>query len=87
MSHFIPSKRSEILWGSSKNTKVSNDLLETIGITYEDLILKKFEDLGKSYSCIIWTKDIDMTLAVEIGIDAAEKTRTTYREDAHYDYP
>ena len=32
-------------------------------------------------------EDIDMETAVKAGIDAAEKTRDTYRTSASYDYP
>lgn len=69
---------SEIVSEEEENNKVTDELLEVIGVSYENILSNDYEDTGDTYSCIIWTQDIDMTLAVKEGINAAEKTRPTY---------
>ena len=67
--------------------KVGPELLEMIGITYEELISGNFVDSGEIYSCVIWLHDVKIEEAVEAGIDAAEKTREEYSARSLYDYP
>ena len=85
---FLPHSNSASAEGNDlEKMKLSSELLDVMDITYEQLLSGDFEDSGDSYSCIIWIKDIDMTVAVEAGIDAAEKTRATYIEGTNYEYP
>ena len=65
--------------------KVRTELLEILGVTYEELKTGTFVDDGKEYSCIIWLHDVNVEEAVEEGIDAAERTRDICLES--YDYP
>ncbi|MBO5096881.1 MAG: S8/S53 family peptidase [Agathobacter sp.] len=67
--------------------KVGSELLELLGVTYEELIMGDFLDSGETYSCIIWLQDVEIEEAVETGIDAAERTREDYSVWSRYDYP
>ncbi len=62
----------------NSSPKVSDELLEIMEISYDDLLADNYTDNGMSYSCIIWIEDIDMESAVIAEIDAAEMTRDTY---------
>ena len=72
---------------SSATQIISDELLQTIGITKEDLMSGNFVDNGERYPCIIWIEDIDAEIAVKAGIDAAEMTRETYCMGVEYEYP
>ena len=67
--------------------KVGSELLEVLGVTYEELTTGEFVDAGEAYSCIIWLQDVEIEEAVEAGIDAAEMTREGYSIWSMYDYP
>lgn len=67
--------------------KVGSELLDVLGVTYEELLAGNFVDMGESYSCMIWLYDVDVEEAVEAGIDAAERTRENYSVWRFYDYP
>ena len=66
--------------------KVGSELLELLGVTYEELIEGNFVDSGETFSCIIWLQDINIKEAVEAGVDAAEKTREEYSARFLFDY-
>ncbi len=55
--------------------KIGEDLLEQMGISYEELASGDYVDSGETYSCIIWLNDAELEEAVDAGIDAAEMTR------------
>ena len=65
---------------------VSEDLLNELGLTWEEFTAHSFEDTGETYRCVLWTKDIDMEPAVIYGIDEAEKTRKEPVENYNYPY-
>lgn len=73
--------------GKKQTQKVSDELLELMNVSYSELAADNFVDDGTTYSCIIWINDIDKEVAVRAGIDAAEKTRDTYKASAKYAYP
>ena len=67
--------------------KVGSELLELMGVSYENLVSGNFVDSGETYSCIIWIEDVEIEEAIEAGIDAAEMTREDYSTWSMYDYP
>ena len=67
--------------------KVGLELLETLGVTYTELIDGRFEDSGETYSCIVWLYDVKIEEAVKKGIDVAESTREGDIKTRNYEYP
>lgn len=66
------------------NLKIDMDFIESLGVSYEDLISHNFEESNTLYPCVIWISDINLEEAVQYGINAANETQPASAKSKSY---
>ena len=61
--------------GASQDMKVSEELMDKLGVSQNELKSGDYQLSDNKISCIIWIEDIDMEVPVKAGIEAAERTK------------